>query len=89
MADVKTIDDWKALSQNEKIALILSEKEATFKAQDDEQKKAIFLAAKSVALKAFDEDAASQISDLTVQLSKDRTALEQKWAETGDWSLPV
>lgn len=90
--DTITKEEFVALTEADKMKILIAEKEAKLAEQDLEKSKIVFFDAKKLALAAFDIDAESQRMNLEATISANRTVIENKWnaAEAlGTYIIPV
>lgn len=84
----KAVTDFQALEDDEKIRVLVKEREAILMEKALAQKKSKFFQAMSNELTTFDDDAIERIGKFQSQISEERTVIEQRWnkaAETGNF----
>ncbi|MFA5306108.1 MAG: hypothetical protein WC365_01525 [Candidatus Babeliales bacterium] len=76
-----TKDEFIAMTEADKIKVLVAEKEEVLAKQDEQKMKSAFYIARDVELKAFDEQAKIRLGDFQTQLSNERTIIEKKWMD--------
>lgn len=83
--------DFVAMAEEDKVKVLIAEKEAILEQQDKEKAKSAFFIARDAELKAFDEDAKVRLGNFQSQLSQERTVIELKWRDAealGTYAIP-
>lgn len=84
--------DFVAMTDEDKVKVLIAEKEAELEAKDIEALKSIFYETQRQTLEAFDADAKQRLGTFESQLSQERTVIEKKFkdaVETGTWEIPL
>jgi hypothetical protein len=92
LATAITADEFKALDEKGKIAILAAEKQAELDRVALDELRGKFYQAMQKELAAFDEGARERIGTFTSGISEERTLIEMKWkaAESkGAWEMPV